>query len=140
MTLVERTGIADHAPEALWDRIARMDWQAWDPDVAAMENVEGGLIEGGTFLYVLNNGLRLPSRISDVSCPTGFTWSGVGYGGLLGFWGRLDFAETESGTKITYGFQMTRPVGWIAHWRLKDQVIHGVEEGLAGIIRETGIA
>ena len=136
MTEVLRQAVTPLEPQQLWARLSRMDWEAWDPDVQAIEDVEGGLVEGGRFLYVLNNGLRLRTRISQLSEPHGFTWVGTAYGGLMGFYGRLAFKRVTAGTEITYAFALTRPLGWIAHLRLRDQVIHGVEEGLNGIIRE----
>ncbi|MEO0342105.1 MAG: SRPBCC family protein [Pseudomonadota bacterium] len=138
MTRVERKARTKVEAAQIWAMLAKMDWQNWDPDVASIENVQGGLVEAGRFIYVLNNGLKLHTVFSDVSEPHGFTWSGSAYAGLLGFWGRLDFETHSDGTLITYAFAMTRPLGWIAHWRLKDQVIHGVEEGLRGIIRQVG--
>ena len=132
--MIERRAIADVTPNRVWARLAVLDWDRWDPDVAEVRDVNGGLIEGGTFTYVLNNGLVFPSRFSGVDEPDTFTWRGAIYAGLLGYWGRIDLHSSGSGTEIIYQFAMTRPLGWFVQWRYPDLVRHGVEEGLRQIV------
>ena len=134
MFLIERCALAQATPVEVWARLAVLDWDRWDPDVAKVKNVQGGLIEGGTFTYVLNNGLVFPSRFSDVSENLGFTWQGSIYLGLLGYWGRIELKQKEAATEIHYKFAMTRPLGWFVQWRYPDLVRHGVEEGLRQIV------
>lgn len=134
LALIEREAEARVAAKTVWDRLAKLDWDAWDPDVAEVKDVQGGLVEGGTFTYVLNNGLVFPSRFSEVSDYLGFTWQGAIYAGLLGYWGRIELDENQGRTKVRYKFAMTRPIGWFVFWRYPDLVIHGVEEGLRQIV------
>ena len=137
LLLVHRSAIATVSPEKVWDCLAQLDWDAWDPDVSEVKGVKGGLVEGGTFTYVLNNGLVFPSKFSDVSIHSGFTWQGAIYVGLLGYWGRIELKPKEAGTEIHYQFAMTRPLGWFVHWRYKDLVLYGVEEGLRQIVKRS---
>ncbi|MEM9716115.1 MAG: SRPBCC family protein [Pseudomonadota bacterium] len=135
MRLVERSATTDIPADAIWNTLATMEWQDWDPDVAAMENTEQGLQEDATFTYVLNNGLRFPSHIFGVTDGQAFSWSGSAMAGLMGYWGRISIEPSDAGTQITYQFKMTRLFGWFVDLRYRDLVVHGVEEGLRGIIR-----
>lgn len=136
MQPVTRIAETELSVARIWARLSVMDWQAWDPDVQAMKDIKGGLAQDASFTYILNNGIEFQSRFDRVSPQKEIHWSGSAKWGLLGYRAALNFTEMPNGCRIDYQFEMTRPFGWVVNWRYYDLVIHGVEEGLNGILRE----
>jgi hypothetical protein len=118
--------------------IADMKWEKWDEDVERIENIQGGLKEGGSFTFVMKDGpiTKIPVLLCDVKENERFSYSGGVVGGLIKVWGSVQITQNEDKTsRIKYSFSLSGVLGSVSMWRNPVPVVHGTETGLANLVR-----
>ena len=156
MAPVTRTATVSATPRTIWKAcFAPMQWQAWDVDVQAVQDVQGGCVNGGTFVFVMKDGggrtsSKAPTTLFNVKEYQTLSYTGAFLGGLVQFQGDFVLEEpavvveknttsststssSDQTTKITYTFQMTGFLGSLVGWMKSDMIVHGVEKGLENI-------
>uniref|UniRef100_A0A7S0PXA3 Polyketide cyclase/dehydrase n=1 Tax=Coccolithus braarudii TaxID=221442 RepID=A0A7S0PXA3_9EUKA len=130
-----RTDDVRATPARIWSAcFTDMKWETWDPDVVELANVQGGLVDGGSFDFIMKEGpvKRVPCKLSNVNEAESLTFSGRAMGGLLTFKGTVELKPKEgTSTTITYTFELGGCVGGLAG--NSKAVVGGVEQGLANM-------
>ena len=137
MVLVVREAEISAKPSTVWALVATLNWQEWDEDVKAVENIQGGgLVNGGSADLVLTSGARGTATFTDVRENEHFA-----YGAPLVGWGLLRAESSLSLTPIAggerthakYTFKLAGLLGGLAHAANSQQVVGGTESGLRRI-------
>ncbi|MEM6988875.1 MAG: SRPBCC family protein [Myxococcota bacterium] len=138
MAFITRHADIDAPPAKVWSILADVrGWPRWDPDLAAMEEVSDGLVEGGTCVMALRSGLRGRTSFSGVTPERAVDWRLEGLRGLLRAEGRLRLAplDDEARTRLTYDFRMHAPIGSLLMVVMRKAAVHGTEACVDGVRR-----
>ena len=124
-----------------------MKWEIWDPDVKELLKVspQPACCENGTtFLFVMQDGTKVPTKLQDVIKNRSVTFAGSFLGGAMGFSGTLvltpqggeggDGTTSSTTTKVDYSFELLGCVGSIFSMLNSKAVVGGTEKGLANIV------
>ena len=136
MKMIAKSGWIDASPDAVWRRIAALDWQTWDPDLARVENIEGGMVDGGRCQLVMNNGVTMPIRFTRLDDARRVEWTGTCWGGTLKATGIIELMPKNSGTAVTYHFALHGLMGRPMQRLMRKTVDHGTAGCVAGLERE----
>lgn len=131
------------SPEAVWARIAALDWERWDPDLAALEGATRGFVEGGPAVFAMKNGRRFPARFCALEAPRHAEWTARGMGGLITASGVMELERGAGGTRFIYRFGMGGIVGAALMRLTGNHVRHAVQgcaDGLARLMEEEAAA
>ncbi|CAK9070712.1 unnamed protein product [Durusdinium trenchii] len=80
---VERTAEIAASPETIWTYLGQLErWPEWDADIKSISDVQGGLVEGGSFMLHME-GVSVPITIKDLKEQQGFRWVGLAMCGCL---------------------------------------------------------
>lgn len=133
--IVQRKALVAAPAQTIWSLFAGMDWERWDQDVRAIEDVRGGLVEGGALTFVMvDGGTRIPTVLSNVRENEGFTFSGSVFFGSVAMKGSFELEpQGECDTAVTYTFNMTGVLGSLVSMFKSRLVIEGTEVGLANV-------
>lgn len=136
MKMIAKSGWVDASPEAVWRRIGVLDWQAWDPDLARVEKIDGGMVDGGRCDLVMNNGVRMPIRFTRLDDARRIEWTGACWGGTLKATGIIELTPQNNGTAVTYHFALHGLAGRPMMRLMRQTVDHGTAGCVAGLERE----
>jgi len=137
MAFITRHADVDALPAKVWSILADVPgWPRWDPDLATMEDVSGGLVEGGTCVMVLQSGLRGRTTFCGVAPERAVDWRLEGLRGLLRAEGRLRLEPLDDGrTRLSYDFRMHAPIGRVLMVVMRKAAVHGTEACVEGVRR-----
>jgi len=136
MRPVARQAVATASPSTIWKTcFADMQWEKWDPDVSSVEDVEGGLRNGGKFTFVMKkDNQRAPCVLSDVIQEKCLTFSGSL--GPVKYKGIIELTPMDaSTTSVNYSFGLYGFLGLIVGYLAKKDIVKGTEGGLHNIVK-----
>eukprot|EP00121_Abeoforma_whisleri_P000700 Awhi_evm1s620 len=136
-------------PSTIWQvNFASMQWEKWDPDVQRIEDVEGDMSNGSSLVFVMNDGKKIKTTISDVVKEKKFTFSGSLLGGLACYTGTFSLTpetshsatashgnndgQTEK-TEVEYAFEMNGFLGGPVGYFFSNAVENGTKVGLENV-------
>ena len=139
MAPVERSSVVNATAETIWKTCFEpMKSDSWDPDVKELQDVSGPCENGTTFIFVMNDGSKVPTALSKVEANRTLTFSGSILGGAMGFSGTVDLKPQDTDptrTQVTYRFGLRGCVGGVFALLKSEMVVGGTEGGLANIVR-----
>jgi hypothetical protein len=136
MKMVTESGWIDASPEQVWERIARLDWPAWDPDLARVDTIQGGMTVGGRCRLIMNNGVKMTIGFPRLDPYERIEWTGATWAGTLKSTGIIELAPDNGGTEVTYHFALHGLLGRPMMRLMDKKIVHGTAGCVAGLIRE----
>jgi Polyketide cyclase / dehydrase and lipid transport len=127
------------SPATIWEAcFAPMTWETWDPDVAHIENVSGGLVTGTSFEFIMKEGpvKNIPVVLTDVKEHEVIKYVGSVLKGAMKFDSLVEIFQLDAHTsRVRYSFDMFGVLGSTVNYLNPKAVTNGVDGGLANIKR-----
>ena len=129
------------SPSTIWSRcLAPMTFEEWDDDVTSLEGIEKGLVQGGsyTFLMKTTSLRRIPIVVTSVIENERMAYTGTALLGLIRFKGLIEISSTSKApdvSQIKYTFDMYGALGAIIYYFQPHPAVHGTKTGLANLVR-----
>ena len=135
MVLIEREGIAKATPETIWKSCFEpMKWETWDADLDRLEDVSGKMANGTTMIFVLTDGVKVPTRVENCVDNERFTFRGKL--GPMEFHGTVILTPVDDcATNIRFTIGIEGCLGAIFHFFKKEANVSNTEKGLENMIR-----
>ncbi|CAK9008754.1 unnamed protein product [Durusdinium trenchii] len=135
---VERTAEIAASPETIWTYLGQLErWPEWDADIKSISDVQGGLVEGGSFMLHME-GVSVPITIKDLKEQQGFRWVGLAMCGCLTCEGVFQLQVLgNQRTNLEYSFGLGSCLGCVLSTVKRKEIVTGTEVGLANIKKFT---